>query len=170
MIEKIELFNLLIKGVIKLQNEGKKFETDFIRSVPKDWFHYRLNDSSSSWSSGEKARFTPSNICDFIVYNSTLWLLELKSHKGKSIPFSCIRPKQVEGLMDAYTKKVNAGYIINFRDIEETYFVYADAIHVFMKNETRKSIPLIWIKETGVLIPQTKKKVRYNYDLKFMEN
>jgi len=152
-----------------LKNEGKKFEQDFISSVPDTWFHYRLNDSASSWQGGENSRFTPSNICDFIVYNNKLWLLELKSHKGKSIPLSCIRPKQVTGLLEAYKKGTNAGYIFNFRDIEKTYYVNANLINAFLVTYDRKSIPLSWIDEMGTLIPQIKKRVRYSYILEFME-
>ena len=152
-----------------MQNEGKKFEQDFIKSVPENWFKYRLNDSASSWQGGEKARFTPSNICDFIVYNERLWLLELKSHKGSSIPLGCIRTKQVKGLLEAYLKGTEAGYIFNFRDKEETYYVNASLVNHFIERETRKSIPLSWIKEVGTLIPQVKKKVRYGYILEFME-
>ena len=153
-----------------MQNEGKRFEEDLIKSVPNNWFKYRLNDSASSWQGGEKARFTPSNICDFIVYNGNLWLLELKSHKGKSLPLSCIREKQLQGLVDANKRGVLAGFIINFRDVQETYFIMAESIKQFIETEERKSIPISYLRFCGELIPQTKKKVRYNYDLKFMEN
>ena len=151
-------------------NEGKKFEQDFINSVPETWFKYRLNDSGGSWQGGDKARFTPSNICDFIVYNSKLWLLELKSHKGKSIPLSCIRPKQIEGLKSACLKGIDAGYVINFRDIEETYFISAIGVNNYMKQfPEKKSISISWIKGYGILIPHIKKRTRYSYTLDFME-
>lgn len=150
-------------------NEGKAFEQDFIKSVPDIWFKYRLNDSASSWQGGDKARFTPANICDFIVYNGKMWMLELKSHKGKSIPLSCIRPKQAEGLEKAYLKNISAGFIFNFRDIEETYFVNASSVNAVIRYGEKKSLSLIWMKEKGVLIPQVKKRVRYGYILEFME-
>ena len=150
-------------------NEGKYFEKDFIGSVPDTWFKYRLNDSGGAWQGGDKARFTPSNICDFIVYNGKMWMLELKSHKGMSIPFTCIRPKQVQGLLAAYRKNVNAGYIFNFRDVKETFYVKADMMDSFIMLETRKSIPLQFCRDYGTLIPQVKKRVRYGYILEFME-
>jgi len=149
-------------------NPGKSFETDFIKSVPDTWFKYRLNDSGGAWQGGDKARFTPSNICDFIVYNGKLWLLELKSHKGTSIPFTCIREKQVIGLLEAYKKGTQAGYIFNFRDTKETFYINANLINSFMLTAERKSIPLLWIKEVGTLIPQTKKISHFKYDLDFM--
>lgn len=147
-------------------NSGKMFEEDFIKSVPEGIFHYRLRDSAGTWQGGENTRFTPSNICDFIIFDgSKLYLLELKSHKGKSIPISCIRPKQIEGLLQAYRKGVKAGYILNFRDIEETYFFNANSMNSFLKSETRKSIPVATVREYGELIPQEKKRTRYKYDL-----
>ena len=153
-----------------MSNEGKRFEQDFIESVPAEWFKYRLNDSGGAWQGGDKARFTPSNICDFIVYNGNLWLLELKSHKGKSIPLSCIRPKQVKGLTEACTKGVDAGYIINFRDTEETYFISVFGVNNYIKQfPLKKSISLSWLKGYGILIPQVKRKTRYGYILQFME-
>lgn len=151
-------------------NEGKYFERDFIGSVSNEWFKYRLNDSSSSWQGGEAARFTPSNICDFIIYNGKLWLLELKSHKGKSIPLSCIRPKQLQGLLEAYKKGTQAGYVFNFRDVNETYYVDANMLNSYLVSCERKSIPLTWLQKAGKLIPQTRKKIRFNYDLEFMDS
>lgn len=151
-------------------NDGKVFERDFIASVPNDWFKYRLNDSAGAWQGGDNTRFTPGNICDFIIYNGEMWMLELKSHKGKSIPFSCLRPKQVEGLLAAHRKNVNAGYVLNFRDVEETYYINAEMIEEFLRLEVRNSIPIQFCKNYGILIPQVKKRVRYNYILEFMQD
>ena len=150
-------------------NEGKKFEQDFIKSVPEEWFKYRLNDSASSWQGGENARFTPSNICDFIVYNGKLWLLELKSHKGASIPLDCIREKQIDGLFEAWEKGVNTGFIINFRDTEETFFISSCRLFEFTSTAERKSIPIKWCRDYAILIPQAKKISHYRYILEFME-
>ena len=165
-----------------MQNDGKRFEKDFIDSVPSKWFKYRLNDSSSSWSSGEESRFTPSNICDFIVYTKKdLWLLELKSHKGVSIPtapkynpkgkltdYGVIKAKQLDGLVKANEKGILAGFVFNFRDKEETYFLMAEKVKEFIDSESRKSIPIDYIKDNGILIKQTKKISRYTYILEFM--
>ena len=164
------------------KNEGKKFEEDFIKSVPEQWFDYRLNDSASSWQGGEKARFTPTNICDFIVYTKKdLWLLELKSHKGVSFPltpkynpkgkltdYGVIKVKQLDGLVKANEKGILAGFVFNFRDKEETYFLMAEKVKEFIDSESRKSIPIDYIKDNGTLIKQTKKISRYTYILEFM--
>lgn len=149
-----------------MANPGKMFEEDFIKSVPDQIFHYRLRDSAGTWQGGENTRFTPCNICDFIIFDrSKLYLLELKSHKGKSLPISCIRENQLKGLLQAYRKGVKAGYIINFRDVEETYFFSANSMNSFLTTETRKSIPLSIVRQYGILIPQEKKRTRYKYDL-----
>jgi recombination protein U len=154
-------------------NEGKLFEKDFIDSVPEQYFKYRLRDSAGTWQGGENTRFTPSNICDFIIYTGKLFLLELKSHKGKSIPLSCIRENQLNGLLEAYKKGTHAGFIFNFRDINETYYLTANSLNSFMVTNNRKSIPLSYLKESGTLIPQKMKgrsKIHQIYDLTVLIN
>lgn len=68
-------------------NEGKKFEQDFKKSLDqhkeKLWV-YRPPD----FGGGQAARFTNSSLCDYTVFNDStqeLYLLELKSTRGKSI-------------------------------------------------------------------------------------
>ena len=46
-----------------MKNEGKKFEEDFKKSVPKNLFYYRFIDGTSAWDGGN-ARFQAKNICD----------------------------------------------------------------------------------------------------------
>lgn len=153
---------------------GKQFENDFINSLPKHIFKYRLKDGTASWGSNqaENVRFQASNICDFIVHNGKcLYLLELKSHKGKSLPLSCIRPNQLKGLWNAENyENVVAYIVVNFRELNETYIInVSDIIHYMGHNMDKKSIPISLFKEVGVLIPQTLKKVHYSYDLGLFE-
>ena len=87
-------------------NSGKLFERQFRKSCSKvdGLFYYRFKDSPSSWMNGENTgiRFTNDNICDAMLYKKpTLYLLELKAHGGSSLPFSCIRKNQIDGLHDA---------------------------------------------------------------------
>lgn len=122
--------------------------------------------------------FRVRNLCDFILYKyPTLYLIELKSSKGKSIPFSNIAEHQKEGLAEAgKIKGIKAGFIINMRDIEETYFIEAGVLKEYVDNNIelfevtegksgRKSIPIEWLKENGTLIPQEIKITRYTYDI-----
>lgn len=152
------------------KNEGKKFEDDFKKSVPEEWFYYRFKDSAGTWQSVKeesKTRFTARNICDCMIYNQKdLFLLELKSHKGKSLPLSCIRSNQLEGLLKAQSKGVKCYFIVNFRDLEETYIIDAASVDCFINSKTRKSIPVDYFRKSGDKIEQTKKRVRYTYNIK----
>ncbi|NRD76616.1 Holliday junction resolvase RecU [Bacillus sp. BRMEA1] len=148
------------KGKGKKQNAGKQFERDFYASVPADLFFYRLKDDSLGY-------LNVKNPCDFILYKyPTIYLFELKSHKGKSIPFSALQPFQVESLYQ-YSKVdgVKAGFVFNFRDVNETYFVDAVTVYQFYHVGERKSFFLEWAKENWVFIPQKLKRTRYQYDL-----
>ena len=74
------------------KNEGKQFEEDFKKSIPKGYWFYRFKDGTAGFS-GEKnsnVRFQAHNIADCeVMGNKYLFILELKSHKGSSIPFNC---------------------------------------------------------------------------------
>jgi len=77
-------------------NAGKQFEKDFKASVLDDQFYLRLKDAGG-WSKSADLRFTPSQLCDCLLFTrGTLYLLELKSHTGRSIPASCL--KQTDAL------------------------------------------------------------------------
>ena len=153
------------RGMNKL-NTGKQFEQDFKKSVPEDVFFYRFRDGTAAWDSGENTRFQQSNMCDCMIFDGVLYLLELKSHKGKSLPFKKIRKNQVEELSKANTySKVVAGFIVNFRDVDKTYFATAPKVEYFMTHEERKSIPIAWFEENGTLITQRRLKVHYRYGI-----
>lgn len=149
-------------------NAGKAFEVDFKASIPDNVYYLRLKDGGG-WSNAENTRFTPANECDCILYDQyNMFMLEFKSHKGKSIPFNCISDKQLKSLVEAIQKGVVAGFIFNFRDIEETYFVYADRINEYISGTERKSIPIDYIREVGTRVKQEKKRTRYRYAVEDM--
>lgn len=160
-------------------NSGKKFEEDFKKSISDKYFVYRLRDSAGTWQGGNNTRFTSSNICDFIVFaNGWLHLLELKSHKGASIPiaekknkkdivthYGVIKVNQLEGLIKEHQKaNVNVGFIFNLSEKEKTWFVEAIEVKKAIEEKV-KSLSLEWFELHGTLIPQHKKITRYNYDL-----
>lgn len=149
-----------------LANEGKKFEQDFKESIPEWCWVYRLRDSAGTWQGGDNTRFTPSNICDFIVLaRDRLFLLELKSHKGASIPISCIRENQLKELSNIVYPNIRPRFIFNFRDKERTYIVSAREVKKFIEETSRKSIPIGWCKEHGEEIESIKKRTRFRYNL-----
>lgn len=146
-------------------NAGKSFETDFKNSIPDSIYYLRLNDAGG-WSNAENTRFTTSNVADCILYyNFHMYLIEFKSHNGSSLPLSCIRENQLKGLYQAHLRHVISGYVINFRQHEETYFIYACDINDFIKTVDRKSVPMSYIQDKGYKINQTKKRTRYTYDV-----
>ncbi len=148
-------------------NSGKRFEQNFRKSIPKDTLYYRLKDNPSTWGS-DKLRFTTSNICDCIVYDGNyLLLLELKSTKGASLSFGNIRNSQLKGLTEyGEYPNVVAGFIINFSDKEECFFLEISKLVNFIESTTRKSIPIEYVKEKGIKIGCIKKRTNYVYDVK----
>lgn len=148
-------------------NPGKQFESDFIKCMPDNAWAYRLRDSAGAWQGGQNTRFTASNICDFIVFSQdALFLLELKSHKGKSLPLSCIRANNLKQMLKAAEhENIFSMFIVNFRDVEETYAIHANQIEFYFKeNPEKKSIPLQFFRN-GIEIPQTKLKTHYRYSV-----
>lgn len=160
------------------KNEGKKFEEDFKQSCEKvnNLFVYRFKDGTSSWSSNEdnKTRFQATNICDMeIFYQGKLVLLELKSVLKSSLPFGNIKNSQIEGLTKAFNKNAShmfIGFLVNFRDHEETYFMSIEQFNQYVTEAERKSIPIDYFRNNCILVEQKKKKVRYSYNIeKFMD-
>jgi len=168
-------------------NNGKRFEEDFKKSIPRDVFYLRLRDAGG-WSNADNTRFTISNICDHIVhYKGKLFLMELKTHKGKSLPYNCIdedilHPKKNKNskknkdnkvlilIKHSQYKDVFAYYLVYFSDISETYALSAWHVLEHINAGNRKSIELEYFKEHGILIPQWIARTRQRYDvLKLLE-
>ena len=152
-------------------NEGKKFEEDFKKSVPDELFYYRFKDGTAAWDGGN-ARFQAKNICDCMIMGfDVLWLIELKSFKGKSFPFGNIDTKNLDKMIEASNKvgsRVNSSVVFNFRDLEKTFIADCIDVKQFMESTDRKSIPLAWFEEdwhTFNQLTQIKKRTRYRYVL-----
>lgn len=169
-----------------MRNLGKMFEEDIMDSVPRKLFKYKLRDSASGWSGGNKARFTTTNICDIQCFDGQWFhLWELKSHKGNSIPtspkhnekgkithYGVIKKNQLDGLIEAYSKKnVEPGFLFNFSDKQKTYFVSVKWVAKALLEENKKSLNLEWVEQHGTLIPQELKgrsKMHWIYDLSIL--
>lgn len=150
-------------------NSGKRFEADVKASVPDNVFYYRFKDGTANFTGGtnENVRFQAQNICDCLLYTGhNLYLLELKSHKGTSLPFSAIRKNQLDELSKASLHDgVIAGFLIHFADKERAFFCKVDDVMYFMSHEGRKSIPVSWCEMWGKEIKGRKLKVNYRWDL-----
>ena len=77
------------------KNMGKVFEKEFKDSVPDNVYLERYKDDTSGF-------YGVSNPADFRLYVfPMLILLELKTHKGKSLPLAKIRENQLKGMLKA---------------------------------------------------------------------
>lgn len=154
-------------------NKGKNFEQNFRKSIPEDIFYYRLKDTASSYYGGnDNLRFSQTNMCDSIMFDGNyLYLLELKNHKGKSLPFSCIRENQIKELaLNSLFKNIKSCIIINFEELEECYCLFIDDIEHFIRQGDRKSIPVDYCRENGLKIEMVKLITNYKYNInKFLK-
>ena len=148
-------------------NSGKRFEQCFRKSVPKNIFYYRLKDSSNTWSNGDKTRFTNTNICDSIMFDGFyLYMLELKSTKGKSLPYSNIREHQINDLLWCDTfNNIISGLVIEFSNYNECYFIEISQFKEFKESSNRKSLPIDFCKKKGIKIDVEKLKVNKKYNI-----
>ena len=142
------------------KDAGKIFEEEIKASIPPDVYAERYKDDTAGFKG-------VANPADYRLYKYPYtFLLELKTHKGKSLPLAKIRERQLQGMYKASLYKgVFAGFLINFRELEETYYVSVNDVVTFISSNDRKSIPVEWLRAYGTRIPQTKKRVRYTYDL-----
>ena len=157
-----------------MKNLGKKFEQNFRLSIPQTdkIFYYRLKDSASSYYGGnEFLRFSQNNIADAFLFHcdngsNNLLILEYKSHKGKSLPLSCIRENQLNEMLEAKNKTgVIPMLVVFFSDIERCFSLDIKYVEQFMINNDRKSIPLEYFEENGVEIEVFKLRTNYKYNV-----
>lgn len=149
--------------------------------MPSFCYYLRLNDPAQSFSqSSSDLRFSLQNPYDALMYtNGTLFCMELKSFDGcltfwkeefedkeKKQSFN-IKKNQIHGLEKASkTKGVIAGFVLNFRKNNHTYFLGIDKFNEMISKIEKKSINEQNIIDAGgYLIEQTLKKVKYNYNV-----
>lgn len=136
-------------------NPGKKFETDFKKSVPIDVFAYRIKTRTTAYKGDNE-------VADFLVFDGeSLFLFELKTTKEKRLPFVMIRPNQLIGIRDALKfKGVYGGIVLQFREPYSHWFVPIHVIEEYIERGA-KSIPIADCIERDdiIAIPFTKKKV-----------
>ena len=105
-------------------------------------------------------RYTSSNICDFICFNNKiLFLIELKSHKGASLPFENIT--QYEKLKAKVgIPGVRVGVVLWLYEKDIVMYIPISTI-IKMKADGKKSVGLKAIQEgyNIKIIPSQKKRV-----------
>lgn len=141
-------------------NAGKQFENDFKKSMPKEVKYIRVKDDMGGYA-GNK------NFCDCILYiKPYMFTLELKSHKGISVPFGAISKVQVDGLKEAgQYDGIVAGVVFNFRDVKKTYYVSGLKVAKYYYEAIRQSFPLVWCQDEGIEIDSKLIITRSRYDL-----
>ena len=163
-------------------NAGKKFEQQFKKSLLKDNFYVvRIPDPPQSFNQSDKQlRFSNKNPFDLIAFkNKTLYCLELKSNNSTSFSIQTskeekgkdIKLHQIEGLKEASEYEgVIAGFIINFRKVNRTYFLDINDFEYLYFHADKKSMnEEDIIKNRGKLIPQKLIRVNYYYDFNLFD-
>lgn len=157
-----------------MKNQGKIFEQNFRKSIPINdkIYYYRLKDSASSYYGGnDNLRFSQNNIADafmFFVGNfvTHLLILEYKSHKGKSLPLTCIRDNQLKEMLEARNKiGVLPMLVVFFSDIERCFSLDIRYVEKFINEIDRKSIPVDFFEKYGTEIEVTKLRTNYRYNI-----
>ena len=91
--------------------------------------------------------------------------MELKSHKGSSLPFAVISDYQLKGLSDIDYLGIKAYFIINMRDKGKTYAIEALKIKTYIETSGRKSITINIMESEGTEIKGIKRRTRFEYDI-----
>ena len=141
-------------------NKGKQFEEVIKKSFLKvpDVDITRLRDAPRK----QKGVDNPS---DFIVYKEPHEIyVECKSHKGNTLPFSCIREEQIRGLFEkSMIRGVKAGIILWYIDHDLTVWIPIREIR-FWINAGKKSINIKDLDQLShIVIQGNKKRVYFDY-------
>lgn len=151
------------------KNIGKSFENEIKDSIKSDIFYYRFRDTPASYAKDKQTiRYIVPNPCDIFLFKSPyLYFLELKNVTSKKyFSFDTTALKQIERMnkLGEYEKFIK-GFIITFRDFEETYFLELKDVNMFLKESGKKSINKKECDALGTHLPQQKKVKYYLYDL-----
>lgn len=164
------------------KNPGKIFEEDFKKSaMAEDIWILRLNDTSLSWLKEKTARFTPKNICDFLVYQYPyLYPVECKSTGGTSISIqrseednnAMIKVHQIEGLQKAnLIKGIYPMLMLNYRDDSDinnnvVYALPIDNFTKFLNDSNKMSINKKDCEQyKGIVVKQQLQRKHFIYDI-----
>lgn len=157
-------------------NLGKKFEQNFKDSIPcelNNVLFYRFKDGTANWSGGknENVRFQAKNVSDCMIYYtntmnniSHLYIIELKSHKGSSLPLGCIRDNQMEEMINfSYKNNVSCLLVVFFSDKGRCFACDIRNIKEYISNTTKKSIPIDFFDSKDNAIELEVNLLRTNY-------
>ena len=86
------------------------------------------------------------------IYKGKYIDFEAKETKGVSFPLKNIHPHQIRHLENIERHGGICFLIVRFVNVNETYLLFEKDFDYFIKNNTRKSIPIDYFKEKGYLI------------------
>ena len=95
---------------------------------------------------------TPSTTDYNGIYKGKYIDFEAKETKGVSFPLKNIHPHQIRHLENIERHGGICFLIVRFVNVNETYLLFEKDFDYFIKNNTRKSIPIDYFKEKGYLI------------------
>jgi len=153
-------------------NQGKRFEQDFMKSIPDYCFKYKFRDNPRGGEKSDKFRFTASNICDILLFDDRiLYLLELKSVKGISLPFGNINKKSLREMdCKADMPRARAYLVVEYRQEKKVYAIEVWRVLKYMEKSDRKSIPITFAESYGEEIQSHLKRTRFSYGIEeFLE-
>lgn len=144
-------------------NKGKKFEDVIKESFLKvpDVSIDRLRDAPRKLKGVD-------NPSDFIVYKKPHEIyVECKSHKGNTLPFSCIREEQIKGMREkAKIDGVKAGIIVWYIDHDLTYWIPIQEItRLIAEGKKSLNVKAFNISLNHIYIQGKKKRIYFNYDM-----
>jgi len=143
-------------------NKGKIFE-----DVIKKSFEKAQGVSIDRLRDAPKKMKNVDNPSDFIVYKYPHEIyVECKSHKGNTLPFSCIREEQLDGMFRKNViDGVMAGIIVWYIDHDKTFWI--PIVEVYnIRNIGAKSINIKDLTErNSIVIRGRKKRVYFDYDM-----
>lgn len=144
-----------------MKDYGKKFEKDFKDSMPSEVWYYRIKTRTTSYKGD-------SEIADSICFRKpNLFIFELKSTKEKRLPFSMIRPNQIQGISRAVQNyDVYGGILVQLREPYYHFYVPIEVLVEYIENG-HKSIKLKDIETDSRIIevPFTVKRVTCQLDV-----
>jgi len=135
--------------IIKKCLEYRKLNKALIIKIPTEFTILRRGAKIVSAFPKEKA------FLDFVgvLSNGKTIFIEAKSTANKtSFPLSMIKEHQFDLCNEIRNYTDMCYYLIYFKELKKTYFVNAKEVEMFRQTETRKSLPIKWLDEHGVIL------------------
>ena len=154
------------------KNKGYVFQDNIKKSCDRqDILFYRFKDSPFSFANSNKTKFTVNNICDCMMFLSNkLLLVELKSIKGMSFSLTEHSLRQLNDINKIIHNKQNIKrygaygcFIIEFREIEETYFIEVQDLKKYITENNTKTLNIQKYIKNNKFIKIDQKILRKNY-------